>query len=160
MSGGLLLGAGRSELNGLPIGYEQQARGRGGGSEGDEDVASLLCKRKLDYGSKWKAEGGRAHQVCLPNQPFDCSLLNSQNDFRLNGVNARASSSEVPLVYRNNKLLPELPGCDINPDLELDRNRVIVLDGHARDAFVCSWCPRTDGAYIASGYVQQPLRVS
>jgi hypothetical protein len=65
----------------------------------------------------------------------------------LNGTNMVDGNGSVQLVHRNGKTLPNIP--DLNPDLELDRNNVIMLKGHTSDVFICSFNPRID--LIASG---------
>jgi transducin (beta)-like 1 len=56
-------------------------------------------------------------------------------------------NSSVQLIRRNDKTLPNIP--DLNPELELDRNNVIILKGHKSDVFICAFNPRDD--LVASG---------
>lgn len=57
------------------------------------------------------------------------------------------NSSSAQLIHRNGKMLPNIP--ELNPELELDRNNVIILKGHKSDVFICAFNPRVD--LVASG---------
>ncbi|KAI6244128.1 F-box-like/WD repeat-containing protein ebi [Aphelenchoides fujianensis] len=69
----------------------------------------------------------------------------------LNGTNPRGDAGGPPLsVAKNGKLLPNTPGID--PELEIDWQNVITLEGHVAE-FHCmsSWCPALDVDIVATG---------
>ncbi|CAD5229314.1 unnamed protein product [Bursaphelenchus okinawaensis] len=66
-------------------------------------------------------------------------------------ANSITASSNQLVQYANGKLLPNNDQLQIDPDLELDRNKVQALTGHNADVFICSWNPKHDCFASGSG---------
>ncbi|CAD5234494.1 unnamed protein product [Bursaphelenchus xylophilus] len=69
--------------------------------------------------------------------------------------NSRPSATGVNnsniVQYANGKMLPNSDQVNIDPDLELDRNKMQALTGHNADVFICSWNPKHECFASGSG---------
>ncbi|KAI6173461.1 F-box-like/WD repeat-containing protein ebi [Aphelenchoides besseyi] len=77
----------------------------------------------------------------------------------MNGTNAReVSGSSLLLHSKNGKLLPNTPGID--PDIEMDREKVIILPPYtAKCHCMTTWCPTTDVDIVASGSIDGTAQI-